>query len=276
MVDETVLEDETFADRTTLNSFFHKYEHLFVISGVFAALAIYLAQILNSNSFSYGESSHVALGVFAAFLLVLFTSILILFYAVDEFGPINLEDQFAKFSRATRWIYLLAFFLSFYFVLASVASIAVSLTNPLLYFLGVLLFLVFAILSLLFLSLILRLAFEEEGQLMTAIFINIYTVFIMIIFLGVIGYFYLEYRVSPVKIGSLESYGSIWKNMGGIVVFASLAMVFTSGVLGIFSLVLTVMALVKQIWTRIGKSYELLIKMATGEFEAESSESDEG
>jgi len=241
MVEETEVE--------TLNDYFEAYEHLFVIAGVFAALAIYLADLQRSPEFA--NSGFLQLGMFSAFFLFLCICLLTTFYLLSHFTDFTPESYPERHASIVRFGFLGLFMLAFYYLLATAFSTLVSLSGAFSYFAGSLLVAVFMILivsPLFYLSVEWDIG-EVRWHLMLAV--SGYLFLWALVHGLLIIYLQIESGVLPSKTANVEAYASPLKMAFGVLSFGSFWGVLISLTLSTLSMGVALLQMVSEITEQV-------------------------
>jgi len=203
----------------TLNDYFATYEHLFVIAGVFAALAIYLADLQRSPEFA--NSEFLQLGMFSAFFIFLCLCLLTTFYLAAHFTGFSPESYSERQASIVRFGFLGLFMLAFYYLLATAFSTLVSLGGALSYFVGSLLVALFLVLIVGPLAYLAGKLDVEQINWEQMLAVSGYLFLWAIIHALIVGALQIEYGVNPSKTANVEAYTTPLKMAFGILSFAS-------------------------------------------------------
>lgn len=238
-MDDEEGEDEKKDDIPTLNEFFETYEHLFVIAGVFGALALYMANI--KTSIPVSNKGLLNLGVFSSLILFVLLSLLIFYNAGEEFGVIQPTPSDEHILNILWLVFGTMFFLTFTIVLTAIGSTLFSLSAAFYYFTTfIFLLLLLSIISQSYIK-IEQSFFDETGSFRWLLFVVGFAGVVFVIFFFFVGHFSLQFNVNPSVITQFNPYPNMEKNIISSLLLASAGVGLLSG--GI--------VLITGIWTAI-------------------------
>lgn len=209
---------------TTINRFLDNHEHLFVIAGVFGALAVYISQI--RTTLDIPNPGRLDLGISSALFLSLAVSLLFIRETARRYQIIPPSLRNGSIERFTGRLFLLTFVIALYLLVFTIAAAMMTLTSAVLYLATLVIMAVIAIILISIFDALLN-HFEVESARRQTAYMTIYSAAIAVLAFLLFSAISLQYDVGTGAILNMEPYPTMAENI--ISVAMILCVLFTMG-----------------------------------------------